>query len=444
MHLGALGDEHPALAGGDRLGRVQRVDPGVPVRSRPGDRSTRRRGRGRSPRSGRSRAPRNRRRSARCRTRCGRRCARGTRRAAGSARPWPRSRRTTCTGPRDCSRRTPPARPAFIAASGVAMKVFDGHSTVSPCTLAKCRAARAPPDQLPVADRLGAVVGLPAPPRSGGSSRPRTSGPSRSPRRSGRAGAPGRAGRTRSRSARSRADRSGCARKPWSSCASRAQVTPIVPAAAPPASAAPSRLRQRCQRGRTVPISWRLSSLTISSQRRARCAGGSRWSCRNPHRAGGSRHRPAGPSTPGPRSARRWSAGASPSPTSTRAAVSARRAHGRAGRRGCRGRTGAGASPRRRPVALSIAAAPRVRSSSTARALSAGCGPVAVAVQGDQMAPGRRSRPPAPGARSTCSPTRKNVGLDAGLVEDVEHRRGALGVGSVVERERHPAGHVSA
>ena len=38
--------------------------------------------------------------------------------------------------------------PDRIAASGVAMKVFDGHSTVSPSTSAKCSAASAPPAQL--------------------------------------------------------------------------------------------------------------------------------------------------------------------------------------------------------------------------------------------------------------------------------------------------------
>ena len=41
--------------------------------------------------------------------------------------------------------------PDRIAASGVAMKVFDGHRTVSPATPAKCSAARAPPAQLDIA-----------------------------------------------------------------------------------------------------------------------------------------------------------------------------------------------------------------------------------------------------------------------------------------------------
>ena len=41
--------------------------------------------------------------------------------------------------------------PARIAASGVAMNVFDGHSTVSPWTPAKCSAASAPPAQLETA-----------------------------------------------------------------------------------------------------------------------------------------------------------------------------------------------------------------------------------------------------------------------------------------------------
>ena len=38
--------------------------------------------------------------------------------------------------------------PERIAASGVAMNVLDGHSTVSPWTPAKCSAASAPPAQL--------------------------------------------------------------------------------------------------------------------------------------------------------------------------------------------------------------------------------------------------------------------------------------------------------
>jgi len=38
--------------------------------------------------------------------------------------------------------------PDRIAASGVAMNVFDGHRTVSPWTPAKSSAASAPPDQL--------------------------------------------------------------------------------------------------------------------------------------------------------------------------------------------------------------------------------------------------------------------------------------------------------
>ena len=38
--------------------------------------------------------------------------------------------------------------PAWTAASGVAMNVLDGHSTVSPATRAKSSAASAPPAQL--------------------------------------------------------------------------------------------------------------------------------------------------------------------------------------------------------------------------------------------------------------------------------------------------------
>ena len=51
------------------------------------------------------------------------------------ARPSARSRRTTCRGRRGCSRRTRPRPPAASAASGVAMNVFDGQSTVCPRTL---------------------------------------------------------------------------------------------------------------------------------------------------------------------------------------------------------------------------------------------------------------------------------------------------------------------
>ena len=51
--------------------------------------------------------------------------------------------------------------PARIAANGVAMNVLDGQSTVSPCTPAKCSAARAPPDQLDVATAGTLVPRLP-------------------------------------------------------------------------------------------------------------------------------------------------------------------------------------------------------------------------------------------------------------------------------------------
>ena len=49
----------------------------------------------------------------------------------------PRLQSTNCT-----------SAPARIAARGVAMNVFDGHNTISPCTCAKSSAARAPPAQL--------------------------------------------------------------------------------------------------------------------------------------------------------------------------------------------------------------------------------------------------------------------------------------------------------
>ena len=84
---------------------------------------------------------------ARCRTRCGRRCGRRSPPAAGAGRPPPRSRRTTGRGPRGCSPRTRTAAPACSAASGVAMNVFDGQSTVSPRTPANSSAASAAPVQ---------------------------------------------------------------------------------------------------------------------------------------------------------------------------------------------------------------------------------------------------------------------------------------------------------
>ena len=91
--------------------------------------------------------------------------------------------------------------PALIAASGVAMNVFDGQSTVSPRTPAYSSAASAAPDQprtRPPRDRSRSTT----PPRSSGSARPRTSAPNRGrdPRADG--AARGRGGRSRSRSAR--------------------------------------------------------------------------------------------------------------------------------------------------------------------------------------------------------------------------------------------------
>ena len=61
--LGVRGDEHPALAGRDRLGRVERVDARVAEAARLATVPARRRGRGRSPRAGRSRSRGSRRRS---------------------------------------------------------------------------------------------------------------------------------------------------------------------------------------------------------------------------------------------------------------------------------------------------------------------------------------------------------------------------------------------
>ena len=66
------------------------------------------------------------------------------------ARPCARSPRTTCRGPRGCSRRTRPRRRRRSPPAGVAMKVFEGQSTVSPRTPANSSAASAPPAQLDI------------------------------------------------------------------------------------------------------------------------------------------------------------------------------------------------------------------------------------------------------------------------------------------------------
>ena len=125
-------------------------------------RATGRRARGRSPRAGRRPRRGTARRSARIsKARWPPMCTstRGLRPVLGAA--WPRSRRATRTGRRGCSRRRPAGRPPPGSASGVAMKVFDGHSTASPRTPANSSAASAPPAQRAGRDGARAVPGGP-------------------------------------------------------------------------------------------------------------------------------------------------------------------------------------------------------------------------------------------------------------------------------------------
>ena len=128
--LGVARHEHPALARGDGLGGVE----GPHARRRPscrgGGRSSRRRARARSPRSGRSPRCGTARRCARRRRRCGRRCARGSPRADGGGRPWPRSPRSDMQRSSRLQSTKATSRPACSAASGVAMNVLEGHRTV--------------------------------------------------------------------------------------------------------------------------------------------------------------------------------------------------------------------------------------------------------------------------------------------------------------------------
>ena len=141
--LGVGGDQDPALPGGDRLGRVERVDAGVAEAAGPAPVPARRRGHGRSPRAGRSR------------------CAAVLGDALGvegdvaadvdeDRRLWPCRSALRSKSAKDMQRSSrlqstnSTSAPALIAASGEAMKVFEGQSTVSPPTPANSSAARAP------------------------------------------------------------------------------------------------------------------------------------------------------------------------------------------------------------------------------------------------------------------------------------------------------------
>ncbi len=202
--------------------------------------------------------------------------------------------------------------PARIAASGVAMNVFDGHSTVSPSTPAKSSAASAPPAQLDSATAGSPFHASQAASKRCDHRRPPTSARSRAPRRSARAGGRDRDGRSRSRSGRSR----GRSRswKLWSCCpaeehvrADRGTASPagrrrISGSLANPLSGrAPS---QACQTGRTVPISaaFELCSRSAGSAAAVRSVR-VRARSRNPRRAGGSRRRREVSRWPGRRSA---------------------------------------------------------------------------------------------------------------------------------------------
>ena len=212
----------------------------------------------------------------------------------------PRSRRTTCTGPRGCSRRT--RRSAPDADRGQRRgheRVRRAQDGLAGCTPAKCSAASAPPAQLDERDggqrRCSASQACLEARRH---RRPRTSGWSRAPRRSARAGARGRDGRSRSRSGRSQA---ALGRRKLLSSSSRQERQSEARAAtrfagrrtrsrAWPAnrSQACDARRQACQTGRTVPSS-APSALQDQLERLRRCARGNAWRCRSPRRAGGSR-----------------------------------------------------------------------------------------------------------------------------------------------------------
>ena len=80
---------------------------------------------------------------ARRRTRCGRRCGRGSPPSAGAVGHPPRSRANDMQRSSRLQSTNSTRAPACSAASGVAMNVFDGHSTVSPRTPANSSAASA-------------------------------------------------------------------------------------------------------------------------------------------------------------------------------------------------------------------------------------------------------------------------------------------------------------
>ena len=91
------------------------------------------------------------------------------------------------------------------------------------------------------------------------------------------------------------------------------------------------------------------------------------------------------------------------------------------------------------PAALSTTAAPRSTSFCTAFCDIAGWGRWRVAVQGDHVALagdlGRERRPPL-----DLLADEEERGLDVRRRQHLQHRRSPLGVGTVVERDRHPVG----
>ena len=242
------------------------------------------------------------RRSARPRTRCGRRCGRGTRPWAGAARPWPRSPRTTCTGPRGCSRRTATSAPGADrgqrrrhervrrAQHGLAR---DAGEVRAP------RARRRPSSRRATAGQL--VPGLPGRLEALGHRRPRTSGSESS------TSSISACRRARSRWSKPIANRakSGALcrkRKRLSSSGAasgdaRSRAQPRRPATRSPRSACQILSGRVCalasavrQAGR-YRVPRRCSSLRISRKRRDGALDASPGRCRSPHRAGESRRR---------------------------------------------------------------------------------------------------------------------------------------------------------
>ena len=183
----------------------------------------------------------------------------------------------------------------------------------------------------------------------------------------------------------------------------------------------------------------RTSASPRSSAAPPRFADVSAGSCRNRRRGAGSRRRPGGRRRPAARSCsgRRELAPVLAPPSTTAAAAG--RARGRsAGSRGCRSPYGGRCSCGATPVASAIAAVAALEVVEHRGRLAGRVRPVQVAVQPDRVAP-------------VDDPARQLRALDdlladqeegrPGVVlgEDLEHPGRALGVGAVVEGDRHSA-----